>query len=392
MKIFLKQSVYDAALDRIRWLFDEFPNLVVSYSGGKDSTVTLNLCLKVAEEKGRLPLPVMFLDQEAEWQLVIDHVREVMYDPRVKPYWLQVPFKITNATSGTADWLYAWEEGKENEWIHEKDPIAITENVFGTDRFAEIFGGFLNWLYPDQQACMVAGVRCSESPARMKGLTSFATYKWATWGKKRNEKKKQFDFYPIYDWDDSDVWKAIHDNKWPYCEIYDRMYQHGVPVRLMRVSNLHHETAVRVLFYVQEIERETWNKLANRLQGVNSVKHLRDDFITPQELPPMFKDWREYRDFLLEKLIEDERKREIMRKQFANQDNLYDHPKALADLVKMQIGAILVNDYENTKFSTFAASHARYAKNAGKNGGLKGGIGDLHVNPTVHRGLDAAKS
>lgn len=53
--------MFDAALERVRYIFNEFEEVVVSFSGGKDSTVTLNMALLVAEEMGRLPLKVMFL-------------------------------------------------------------------------------------------------------------------------------------------------------------------------------------------------------------------------------------------------------------------------------------------------------------------------------------------
>lgn len=35
MKILTKQNVVEAALDRIRFLFEEFPNVVVGFSGGR---------------------------------------------------------------------------------------------------------------------------------------------------------------------------------------------------------------------------------------------------------------------------------------------------------------------------------------------------------------------
>jgi len=69
MRIHLNESVWEVALDRIRYLFQEFPNVVVGFSGGKDSTVTLQLALIVAEEQGKLPVKVCFVDQEAEYQM-----------------------------------------------------------------------------------------------------------------------------------------------------------------------------------------------------------------------------------------------------------------------------------------------------------------------------------
>lgn len=373
-KVYLPQSVLEAAKVRIAWLFDEFDQVIVNYSGGKDSATLLHLTLEVAEEKGKLPVPLLFIDQEAEWKTVIEHIREVMSDPRVEPAWLQVPFKVFNATSTIDPWLECWEPGKENLWMRPKEPDSIHENVYGTDRFAELFDRYVAVTYEGKTVAQLAGVRCSESPARMKGLTSYATYKWITWGSKSGKKGPgHFTFYPLFDWSDSDVWKAIHEHGWPYCKIYDAMYQQGVPFRKMRVSNLHHETAVETLFYLQEIEKDTWERLSLRLSGVNTAKHLRTDFLTPTELPPMFADWREYRDYLLEKLIDDPEHRKVFASRFASADARY-VDEVQGALCKMQIASILTNDYHGTKEKSFVASHGKFSKNAGRHGGLKIGI------------------
>jgi len=362
MKFYQKQNVFDAALDRIRWLFDEFPNVVVNFSGGKDSTVVLNLSLMVAEEKGRLPLRVMFIDQEAEWQTVIDYIRVVMADPRVDPAWLQVPIRLFNATSTIEPWLYCWEDGKEDEWIRPKEPNSIKENVYGTDRFAPMFEAIMSHEYPDAPACHIAGVRTEESPARMMGLTSYATYKGRTWGSKEDVKQGHYTMYPIYDWSYTDVWKAIHDNGWPYCRLYDYMYQYGIPVQQMRVSNVHHETAVKTLFFLQEIEGATWDKVTARISGINTAGHMQGDgFYIPSTLPYMFKSWKEYRDHLLDNLITDPEIREKMRRQFVSNDAIY-VDEIQDELSKMQIACVLVNDYHGTKLSTFHASHGKYSK------------------------------
>lgn len=360
MKIYSKQNVFDAAVNRIRYLFDEFPNVIVNISGGKDSTVVLNLALAVAEEKGRLPLKVMFIDQEAEWQTVIDHIRVIMSDSRIEPLWLQVPIKIFNATSTIEPWLYCWEEGK--EWIRDKEPNSIKFNRYGTDRFAEMFEAYNKTVYPHQRVCRLAGVRTEESPARMLGLTSYTTYKHITWGSKENVKLGHYTFYPIYDWSYTDVWAAIHKNDWPYCNIYDYMYQHGLPVQKMRVSNVHHETAVKTLYYLQEVEGDTWDKITKRISGLNSVSKLNSGFFAPEKLPFMFSSWREYRDYLLENMICDQETRAKMMASFLSEERRYDE-EIHTELFKMQVNVILLNDYHGTKQTTFVAAHGKYLKN-----------------------------
>jgi hypothetical protein len=133
----------------------------------------------------------------------------------------------------------------------------------------------------------------------------------------------------------------------------------------MRVSNLHHETAIKTLFYLQEIEQDTWERLANRLQGVNSAKHLREDFIAPSTLPFMFSGWREYRDFLLEKMIEDPKNKATFAKQFKSDDGRFGGSPVEQKMYRMHISAILCNDWHDAKRGSFRANNRRHSKNAG---------------------------
>ena len=351
MKIFKNESVLEASKKRIRWLFEEFENVVVSFSGGKDSTICFNLALEVARDLGKLPLKVMFLDQEAEWQATIDAVTEVMENPDVEPYWIQAPFKLFNATSTEEHWLECWDPAKEDLWVRPKVPYSIKENTFGTVRFKGMFSGIPVSLWPDKKTAFIAGVRCEESPARAVALTHSLCHKWVTWGVELTHGNKTF--YPIYDWSTSDVWKAINEHGWNYCKLYDNLYRHGVSVSKMRVSNVHHETAVWALFVLQELEPKTYNRLVARIQGIDMAGKMGYLNYFPSVLPPMFGDWKEYRDFLLEKLITNEKWKEGMRKKFEKMDlDLLGFEKKYS-LYQTQVSSIMCNDWEGIKLDNF---------------------------------------
>lgn len=376
MKIHKKQNVLEAALERTRYFFDEFENIVVSFSGGKDSTVVLNLALMVAEEKGRLPLKVMFIDQEAEWSSVADYIKRVMYDHRVDPYWMQIPMVLYNSTSTTDNWLHCWAEEDKDKWIRERDQIAKTVNKYGTNRFKDLFTNIIKTEFGHLRTANLGGIRTDESPTRMVALTHSLTYKHITYGKKLNEGLDHYTFYPIYDWHLSDVWKFIYSYDLDYCSHYDDLFRHGCALKDMRVSNVHHETAVANLFMVQEIDSKLWSKLTKRIAGINTAGHLKIDSIrTPKTLPYMFKDWYEYREYLLDNLITDPDVKEAFSRIFVKKDAIYSHRLIKEKYCKACITAILANDtgakLDNFNNSPDVIGYLKYKKGIRHDADLK---------------------
>jgi predicted phosphoadenosine phosphosulfate sulfurtransferase len=353
MKFYKKQSVYNAALERINTIFDEFPEIVVSMSGGKDSTVVFELAKQVARERGRLPLKVFWLDQECEYEATETYIKRVMYDPEVEPMWYQIPFRLQNATSQEELWLNCWGEGE--QWVRERDPIAFTENTFGVDRFVGLMEAIINQTFPDTPVGVLTGVRAEESMRRMMGLTESATYKWITWGKVVDKKMNHYLFHPLYDWSYTDIWKAIHEHGWLYNTHYDDLYRYGVTAQRMRVSNYHHETAIHSLFWLQEIEPETYEKATQRISGLDTAGKMgkADYFI--KDLPFMFMDWKEYRDYLLKHLVTREDMHKRMKDGFDAVERNF--PDDVGEsLFKLQINCIMANDYELTKLENWTKS------------------------------------
>lgn len=355
MRIVLRENVREAAIRRIRWLFEEFDGeIVVNHSGGKDSTVIFNLALEVAHELGCTPLRVCFLDSEAEWQATIDHMAgDVMYRPDVDPIWIQVPVKMYLGASSMM-WFQAWDPDARDVWIYDKQPGAFTE--IEAERFMDLFGAYAQWAYPDRRVAKIIGIRAEESPARTFGVTTHEVLKGETWGAVEDKRAGHYTFSPIYDWSFSDVWKAIHEGGWAYNRLYDLYWQFGFPTRQMRVADLTSGDMSRNSLVLAELEPDTYIRLQNRM-GPEALERMETRGWFPDRLPPMFDDWTDYRDYLLENLVSDDAWRAKMIKRFESGLRRFD-PSVHAAMIRMQVGAVLIGDFRGVKQADFEAAHA----------------------------------
>lgn len=295
------ENVLAATQKRISFLFDNYDNVSLSFSGGKDSTALFHLVNAEAIKRDRKFI-LYFQDQEAEYQGTIDLVEWAMQQPNVIPLWYQVPIFMTNAASHQQLFLWAWGEGE--EWVRDKNPIAIhsIEN-----KYPKRFHKFNLWvgqqLRKREGSCVsIIGLRAEESPDRR--FVMFGEDSELFWLRRKNEPHRA---YPIIDWRYTDVWKYLIDNNLKYNRIYDKMYMLGGNLKFFRVSNLVHEKAFRCLTDLQELEPETYDKLERRLQGVHTAAiYGKENLIySIRELPERFKTWKEYKNFLLESIHPD---------------------------------------------------------------------------------------
>ena len=299
------ENVLTAVIKRISFLFDNYDNIQLAFSGGKDSTVLFHLVNAEAKKRKRKFI-LYFQDQEAEYQGTIDFVEWAMLQPNVIPQWYQVPIFMTNAASHEQLFLWAWGEGE--QWVRDKHPLAIKELK---NKYPKRFYKFNLWVAQQNRKnfegnfVSIIGLRAEESPDRR--FVMFGENSELFWLRRKTEPNKA---YPIIDWSYTDVWKYLIENNLPYNKVYDKMYMLGGNLRYFRVSNLVHEKAFRCLTDLQELEPETYDKLEQRLKGVHTAAMYGKENLmySIKELPKQFKTWKEYKDFLLTSIHPDLKK------------------------------------------------------------------------------------
>lgn len=76
-QVYIDKDVLTAARERISYIFDTFPNVCVSISGGKDSTTLAYLTLTEAHKRNR-KVGIFFLDEEVVYDSTVKQVKYIM--------------------------------------------------------------------------------------------------------------------------------------------------------------------------------------------------------------------------------------------------------------------------------------------------------------------------
>lgn len=316
-KVYLNINVYEAFQKRMDYVFSEFDNICVSFSGGKDSGLVLNLVLQYMKEHDiRRRIGLFHQDFEAQYQATTDFVERTFagVPDFVERFWCCFPMAVENSLSVFEPFWYTWDADKPELWCR---PMPEHEYVYSLknnpfdwyerDMLEEKFyAGFEPWY---QKHCgggktvVLLGIRTDESLMRYRSVTKkihmSGSEKWT-----HDLGNGCFSATPIYDWTVEDVWTANGKFGFDYNRLYDLYYKAGIPLAKMRVASPFLSEGRAGLNTYRIVDPTMWTKLVGRVNGANfgaiygstHAAGYRDIKL------PQGHTWKSYTEFLLSTL------------------------------------------------------------------------------------------
>ncbi len=281
-KHFLDIDVYEALQNRLDYIFQEFENIFVSFSGGKDSGLLLNLVLDYMKRKGiRQKIGLFHQDFEAQYSYTTRYVTETFEKniDRVEPYWVCLPMATRTALSSYQMYWYPWDDQKEELWIRpmpkvpyvlslDHNPFTYYKYKMHQEDLAKQFGRWYKDSHGGGKTVCLLGIRAVESFQRYSGfLNKKYGYNGTCWITRQF--KDVWCASPLYDWTSSDIWTANYKFQYDYNHLYDLYYKAGLKPDQMRVASPFNDYAKDSLNLYRILEPETWVKLLGRVNGVN---------------------------------------------------------------------------------------------------------------------------
>ena len=314
---YFEQNVYEAFQQRIKLIFEEFDNIYISFSGGKDSGLLLNMVLEY--QKAYYPdrrVAVFHQDFEAQYTVTTEYVEKTFERIRedVEPYWVCLPMATRTALSSYQMYWYPWDDKKEESWVRpmpDKDyVINLDNNPMMTYRYrmhqedlAKQFGRWFRMSHGDRKTVCLLGMRADESLQRYSGfLNKKYGYKGECWITKQF--KDVWCASPMYDWSVQDVWHAYAQFGYEYNHLYDLYYMAGLTVGQMRVASPFNDYSKDSLNLYRVIDPQIWVKLVGRVQGANfaSIYGKTKAMGYRNATLPAGHTWKSYTFFLLDTL------------------------------------------------------------------------------------------
>lgn len=315
-RVYRKTNVYEASKKRIAFIFKNFERIYVSFSGGKDSGVMLNLVLDyMKKHKIKKKIGLMTLDNEANYGYSLSFMHKIIQQnlDLLDVYWCCLPITLPCTVSSFAvDWQ-CWGVDDKNRWIRpmpkEKYIVNIWNHKFDFFKenmaYDEFWDKFGDWYSQGKRTACLIGIRTDESLNRYRAILNDKkkSLSGRRWTKKNTP--RVYNCYPIYDWRTKDVWVANARFGWEYNELYDIFYKAGLSIAQMRVASPFMSESKSSLNLYRVIDHHVWARLCARVQGANFIATYGKQLSYRGIQLPEGHTWKSFTKFLLETLPEE---------------------------------------------------------------------------------------
>lgn len=280
MKRYLETNVYQASIERIDFIFQSFEKIYVSFSGGKDSGIMLNLVVDYMKAHNiTTKIGVLVVDLEGQYKLTIDYIKETLAENAnlFEVFWICLPINLRNATSVFQPFWMCWDSEQKDKWIREmpEDDYILHENNHSFNffckgmEFEEFVPLFGEWYSESKKTACLVGIRSDESLNRYRTIASTEkeTLQGKCWTTKITD--NVYNCYPIYDWTVQDIWVGNGVIGWNYNKLYDMFWKAGLSLANQRICQPYGDDQRIGLNLFRVIEPQTWAKVVNRVSGAN---------------------------------------------------------------------------------------------------------------------------
>lgn len=271
-RFFIGKNVLEAARERVAHICEVMDHVVVMFSGGKDSQVSLHLVHEEYQRRGwTQPVDVIFLDEELLPDAVPDFVELYGAMSWVNLHWFAVPMTNSKYVLGVNESIITCDPNR--ELVRQPPDYAITlpagdERVF---RQQDMDGFTSSTLGFKGQIGYVLGIRATESLTRFRSVVNKLHENYICASSSKNVKLCK----PIYDWTENDVFKWLYDNDVPFCPHYRNLHLVNHP---MRISTPLHGEAARKMQKTRDSDPEYFNRLCKAFPDIDAQARWLDDF------------------------------------------------------------------------------------------------------------------
>lgn len=309
----LENNVYDESVNRIRYILDKFERVYVSFSGGKDSGVMLNLMIdELRKNYQNRKIGLMVLDNEANYTESLSFMHRIVQANLdvLEVFWCCLPITLPcTVSSYEIDWQ-CWGAKDEHRWIRpmskEKYIVNIDNHKFPFFRenmgYQEFWDEFGEWYSQGKECACLIGIRTHESLNRWRAIVNEnkQTHGGNLWTKRNTE--HTYNCYPIYDWKTEDIWIANYKFEWDYNKLYDMFWKAGLSIHQMRVASPFMSESKSSLNLYRIIDPHVWVTLCARVNGANFVATYGKQLSYHSFKLPKGHTWKSFVKFLLDTL------------------------------------------------------------------------------------------